>query len=90
MSYNPHDYVIDGRRIGAGYALAAVALICLFAVSCPSTSAKTDVVAEAHNMQYIGARFAPEKLVRCVLVQRGPIKVDKLRPRGLSSKRTIT
>ena len=27
MSYNPHDYVIDGRRIGAGYALAAVALI---------------------------------------------------------------
>lgn len=55
MSYNPHNYVIDGRRMGAGYALAAVALMYSFAVSCPSTSAKTDVVAEAHNMQYIGA-----------------------------------
>lgn len=45
MSYNPEDYVLDWRRIGAGYGVAAMALFGLFTLDvaycvwCGSTAA---------------------------------------------------
>ena len=32
MLYNPEDYVVDWRRVGAGYAVAVVAILSFFAL----------------------------------------------------------
>ncbi|WP_157633401.1 hypothetical protein [Rhizobium leguminosarum] len=47
-SYDPHDYVVDSRRLGAGFGLAGVVMLGLFAISCPATSEGSGLREDAH------------------------------------------
>lgn len=41
MSYDPRDYIVDSRRLGAGFCLAGAVVVGLLVISCPSTSEGT-------------------------------------------------
>jgi hypothetical protein len=49
MPYDPDDYAVDGRSVGAGFGLAAVALLGLIFIDCPATSAASPLKEEAFS-----------------------------------------
>ncbi|MBY5828557.1 hypothetical protein ACC676_00380 [Rhizobium ruizarguesonis] len=48
MSYDPHDYVVDSRRLGAGFGLAGAVMVGLFAIGCPAASEGSGLREDAH------------------------------------------
>lgn len=49
MRYDPNDYVIDSRRLGAGFGLAGAVMLALFAISCPAAPQGPNLPVEAYN-----------------------------------------
>lgn len=53
MSYDPHDYIVDSRRLGAGVGLAGAVVLGLLVISCPATSEGTGLPQEASLRQIV-------------------------------------
>ncbi|MBS9478161.1 hypothetical protein [Ancylobacter radicis] len=88
MSYDPDNYVVDSRRLGSSYLLAAIVLGILFAQCFPETSTADHATLSAAQPTIVvlsPARFDPSDDETDVADATSPSTPSHVAPAGFSS-----